>query len=86
MLTVKRLFVLWHKILTPRDFMPKPIAGINGNGMHVHQSLGKDGKNAFYDAKSKYNGLSNIALQFIAGQLKNMSEIIAVTNPTVNSV
>lgn len=66
-------------------FMPKPIAGINGNGMHVHQSLGKDGKNAFYDAKSKYNGLSNIALQFIAGQLKNMSEIIAVTNPTVNS-
>lgn len=66
-------------------FMPKPIAGINGNGMHVHQSLAKDGKNAFYDAKSKFSGLSNLALQFISGQLRHLPEIIAITNPTVNS-
>ncbi len=67
------------------SFMPKPIAGVNGSGMHVHQSLSKDGKNAFYDAKSKYNGLSLTALQFIAGQLRHLPEIVAVTNPTVNS-
>ncbi len=66
-------------------FMPKPIAGVNGNGMHVHQSFSKGGKNAFYDAKSKHNGLSLTALQFIAGQLKHLPEIVAITNPTVNS-
>ena len=66
-------------------FMPKPISGVNGNGMHVHQSLSKGGKNAFYDEKSKYNGLSQTALQFIAGQLKHLPEIVSITNPTVNS-
>ncbi len=66
-------------------FMPKPISGINGSGMHVHQSLGKNGKNDFHDKKGKYNDLSKTALRFIGGQLHHMQEITAITNPTVNS-
>lgn len=66
-------------------FMPKPLSGMNGSGMHVHQSLWKKGENAFYDAKQKYSGLSKMAQHFIAGQLKYISEISAITNPTVNS-
>ena len=65
-------------------FMPKPIMGINGSGMHVHQSFFKDGKNAFYDEKNKYH-LSEIALSFIAGQLKHARGFAAITNPLVNS-
>lgn len=65
-------------------FMPKPIFGINGSGMHVHQSLSRDGKNAFYDKKDEY-GLSNIAKNFIAGQLKHASGICMVMSPLVNS-
>lgn len=66
-------------------FLPKPIAGINGSGMHVHQSLFKGGKNAFYDEKNTKYHLSKTAMQFIAGQLKNIHEITAITNPLVNS-
>ena len=66
------------------SFMPKPIFGINGSGMHVNMSLFKDGKNAFYDESDK-NGLSKIAYQFIAGLLKNIKGLAAVTNPLVNS-
>ncbi len=66
-------------------FMPKPIAGINGSGMHVHQSLFKNNKNAFYDEKNTKYKLSKTALQFIAGQLSNIHEIVAVTNPLINS-
>lgn len=66
------------------SFMPKPIYGINGSGMHVNMSLFKDGKNAFYDESDK-NGLSKIAYQFIAGLLKNIKGLAAVTNPLVNS-
>jgi glutamine synthetase len=51
-------------------FMPKPIAGINGNGMHVHQSFKKGSQNIFYSPNKKNNHLSTTALQFIAGQLK----------------
>jgi glutamine synthetase len=65
-------------------FMPKPIQGINGTGMHVHQSLFKDGQNAFYDASDKY-GLSEIAYSFIAGQLAHIKAMAAVLSPTVNS-
>lgn len=65
-------------------FMPKPIAGINGSGMHVHQSLFNGSDNMFYDATDPYK-LSKIAKQFIAGQLKYVREINAVINPTVNS-
>jgi len=50
-------------------FMPKPFFGINGSGMHTHQSLWKGGRNAFYDKSDKY-GLSKIAYQYLAGQLK----------------
>jgi glutamine synthetase len=64
--------------------MPKPIAGINGSGMHVHQSLFKGGENAFFDANDpKY--LSKLAKSFIAGQLRHIKGMCAVTSPTVNS-
>lgn len=65
-------------------FMPKPFYGINGSGMHTHQSLWKNGKNAFYDRRDKY-GLSQIAYQYLAGQLKHIREITGVFAPTVNS-
>lgn len=66
-------------------FMPKPIFGMNGSGMHTHQSLfTKDGKNAFYDSNDEYK-LSKIAKSFIAGQLKHIKEIIGILAPTVNS-
>lgn len=66
------------------SFMPKPIFGINGSGMHINMSLFKDGKNAFADSSDK-NGLSEIAYQFIAGILKHIKGLAAVTNPLVNS-
>jgi glutamine synthetase len=65
-------------------FMPKPIFGINGSGMHVHQSLFKGERNAFFDAKDSYH-LSDIARSYIAGLLKYAPEITAVTNQWVNS-
>lgn len=65
-------------------FMPKPIFGINGSGMHTHQSLFKNGTNAFYDSRSEHQ-LSDIALQYIAGLLKHARGITAITNPLVNS-
>jgi glutamine synthetase len=65
-------------------FMPKPIFGINGSGMHTNTSLFKGGKNAFYDANNPL-GLSQEAYWFIGGLLKNMKSIAALTNPTVNS-
>ena len=66
------------------SFMPKPLAGINGSGMHTHQSLWKDGKNAFYDGSNKYK-LSSVALSYLAGLLEHSRAITAVANPTVNS-
>ncbi|MEQ8154708.1 MAG: type I glutamate--ammonia ligase [Clostridiaceae bacterium] len=65
-------------------FMPKPIFGINGSGMHVNMSLSKDGKNAFVD-ESDVNGLSKTAYSFIAGIIQNIKGIAAITNPIVNS-
>ncbi len=65
-------------------FMPKPIYGQNGSGMHVHMSLFKDSRNAFFDPNDK-NHLSKIAKQFIAGLLKHAKEITLVTNQWVNS-
>lgn len=65
-------------------FMPKPIAGINGSGMHVHQSLFSKGENLFFDIKGVHN-LSDLARQFIAGQLKHIDSITAVLNPIINS-
>ncbi len=67
------------------SFMPKPIFGINGSGMHCHQSLvDTSGKNIFFDAKDEHN-LSPVAYGFIAGQLAHARAFSAVTAPTVNS-
>ena len=66
-------------------FMPKPIAGINGSGMHVHQSFfTPDGKNLFYDGKDDYH-LSKLAKSFIMGQLTHIKAMNAILNPTINS-
>jgi glutamine synthetase len=65
-------------------FMPKPVAGINGSGMHTHLSVFKDGKNAFFDEKAEYQ-LSRTALNWIAGLLEHAAGMVAITNPTVNS-
>ncbi|MFC1919005.1 glutamine synthetase family protein [Chloroflexota bacterium] len=65
-------------------FMPKPVFGINGNGMHVHQSLFKGDKNAFFNYKDAYH-LSQEARSYIAGLLKYAPEFTAVTNQWVNS-
>ncbi|MCR5215606.1 MAG: type I glutamate--ammonia ligase [Lachnospiraceae bacterium] len=65
-------------------FMPKPKYGVAGSGMHINMSLFKDGKNAFADADDK-NGLSKVAYSFIAGIMKHMDGMAAITNPLVNS-
>ncbi|MFC6952055.1 type I glutamate--ammonia ligase [Halorubellus litoreus] len=65
-------------------FMPKPIARINGSGMHTHFSLFQDGENAFHDDDDEFN-LSETAKQFTAGILEHAPAIAAVANPTVNS-
>jgi glutamine synthetase len=65
-------------------FMPKPIFGENGSGMHVHQSLFKGDVNGFYDAQDEYH-LSSMAKPYIAGIMRHAREIAAVTNQWVNS-
>ncbi len=67
-------------------FMPKPVMGMAGSGMHVHQSLSdiKAKTNAFYDKDQKYN-LSKVAYSFIAGQIKHISAMCAILCPTINS-
>ncbi|MBE2975231.1 type I glutamate--ammonia ligase [Priestia megaterium] len=65
-------------------FMPKPLFGVNGSGMHCNVSLFKDGQNAFYDENGNLE-LSDTARQFIAGIIKHAHSFTAVTNPTVNS-
>jgi len=65
-------------------FMPKPIWGDNGSGMHCHQSLWKDGAPLFYD-EIGYAGLSDLARYYIGGLLKHAPSLLAFTNPTTNS-
>ncbi|MDR1237403.1 MAG: type I glutamate--ammonia ligase, partial [Propionibacteriaceae bacterium] len=65
-------------------FMPKPIFGDNGSGMHVHQSLWKGGVPLFYD-EAGYAGLSDLARWYIGGLLHHAPSLLALTNPTVNS-
>lgn len=66
------------------SFMPKPVFGVNGSGMHTHQSLFKGRKNAFFDARDQYH-LSPVAKHYIAGLMKHAREITLVTNQWVNS-
>ena len=65
-------------------FMPKPLFGDNGSGMHCHQSLWKDGEPLFYDERG-YGGLSDVARWYIGGLLHHAPSLLAFTNPTVNS-
>jgi glutamine synthetase len=65
-------------------FMPKPVAGVNGSGMHTHQSLFEGDRNAFFDTTDEYH-LSKTAKQYIAGILRHAREITLVTNQWVNS-
>ena len=80
-LVVKQI-ALQHGIYA--TFMPKPVFGINGSGMHVHQSLFREGQNAFFDANDPYH-LSKTAKYFVAGLLKHAPEITSVTSQWVNS-
>jgi len=73
-----------HKYGFYATFMPKPVFGVNGSGMHTHQSLFQGDKNAFFDPSDKYY-LSEVAKGYIAGLLKHAREITAVTNQWVNS-
>ncbi len=77
---IKNIALLYGKTVT---FMPKPLSGDNGTGMHTHQSLWKDGKPLF--AGNGYAGLSELGLYYIGGILKHGKALAAFTNPTMNS-
>ena len=78
---VKNTAELWGKSAT---FMPKPVFGDNGSGMHTHMSLWANGEPLFYD-ENGYAGLSDMARWFIGGILKHAASLLAFTNPTINS-
>jgi len=80
-LVVKQI-ALEHQVYA--TFMPKPVYGICGSGMHVHQSLFREAQNAFFDAKDPYH-LSKTAKCYIAGLLRHAPEITSITNQWVNS-
>jgi len=77
-----KTIAMWHNLHV--TFMPKPVYGIAGSGMHTNISLFKNGSNAFYDPDNKYE-LSKEALYFIGGIMKHAKGLTAITNPLVNS-
>lgn len=80
--TVVRIMAQRHGLHA--TFMPKPVAGINGSGMHTNQSLFKNGQNAFYDPKGALE-LSETAMHYMGGVMEHIKGITAITNPIVNS-
>ncbi|HEY3367937.1 MAG TPA: type I glutamate--ammonia ligase [Symbiobacteriaceae bacterium] len=79
---VVRTIALQHGLHA--SFMPKPIMGVNGSGMHLHQSLFRETKNAFFDANVP-GGVSETCMQYIAGLLEHAKAFTAICNPLVNS-
>ena len=79
---IKNTALEWGKTVT---FMPKPLFGDNGSGMHTHQSLWNDGEPLFYDEKG-YGGLSDIARWYIGGLLKHAPAVLAFTNPKAKRI
>src|SRR3546814_2275888 len=75
--------VAWRNGKTA-TFMPKPIFGDNGSGMHVHQSIWNEGEPMFYD-ETGYGGLSDLARYYIGGILQHAPALLAFTKPTENS-